>query len=177
MQNIRAVAGVFALVFGLLMFAPIGILGGAIGFPASLSYPTEKMLPLLLEQESAVRLGYGLYLLYSVLFFPVVWHTLEPNESLLVGKGVPHTFRIPSGTHATVQVEFSPALDTETVFRTMAKAGASGRINPLYIGLIATQTKAGFHFAKLPELIQHPMLHILAILARVQNLKLETTKE
>jgi mannose-6-phosphate isomerase-like protein (cupin superfamily) len=106
-----------------------------------------------------------------------VWHRLEPNQSLLVGKGVAHTFRIPSGTHATVQVEFSPALDTETVFRTMAKAGASGRMNPLYIGLIATQTKAGFHFGRLPEIIQRPLLHILAFFARVQHLSLETTKE
>jgi hypothetical protein len=90
MQNIRAVAGVFALVFGLLMFAPISILGSAIGFPASLSYPAEKMLPLLLEQDSAVRLGYGLYLVYSLLFFPVVWlvgQTLGENRLTSVTNG------------------------------------------------------------------------------------------
>lgn len=61
-------AGVVLMVQGLSIFAPMAVLGGAIQWPDSLDYPPAQMLPLLLEQLSAVRLGYGLYLGYSLLF-------------------------------------------------------------------------------------------------------------
>jgi hypothetical protein len=44
------------------------VLGGAIQWPDSLDFPPSQMLPLLREQLDAVRLGYGLYLGYSLLF-------------------------------------------------------------------------------------------------------------
>ncbi len=61
-------AGVVLLVQGFSIFAPMAVLGGAIQWPDSLDYPPARMLPLLLEQIDAVRLGYGLYLGYSLLF-------------------------------------------------------------------------------------------------------------
>ncbi|MBA3471606.1 MAG: DUF4386 family protein, partial [Herpetosiphonaceae bacterium] len=55
----------------LLMIAPIVILGAAINWPASLDEPASVVLPLIVAQSGAVRLGYFLYLLYSVLFWPI----------------------------------------------------------------------------------------------------------
>ena len=61
-------AGLVLLVQGLSIFAPMAVLGGAIQWPDSLDFPPAQVLPLLRDQLSAVRLGYGLYLGYSVLF-------------------------------------------------------------------------------------------------------------
>ena len=61
-------AGIVLLLQGFSIFAPMVVLGGAIQWPDSLDYPPAQMLPLLLEQIDAVRLGYGLYLGYSLLF-------------------------------------------------------------------------------------------------------------
>lgn len=66
----RRFTAVLLLVEGLLFFAPLVVLGAAINWPASLDYPAGQMLPLLAAQLGQVRLGYGVYLLYSLLFFP-----------------------------------------------------------------------------------------------------------
>ena len=65
-----ALAGIGALILfeALLIAAPLAILGGAIDWPASLDFAASKALPLIVEQVDAVRLGYGLYLGYSLLF-------------------------------------------------------------------------------------------------------------
>ena len=65
-------AGVMSLVFGALLFVPVIVLGAAIGWPASLSEPAAVLMPLIVEQEVAVRFGYLVYLAYSVLFLPAV---------------------------------------------------------------------------------------------------------
>ena len=105
------------------------------------------------------------------------WHTLQPGETVIVPPNTAHTFRIPANHQsANLEIEFSPALDSETVFRTMARAGRSGRIDPRYIGLIATQTKAGFHLSGLPAFVQRPVFHVLAWLAGVRGLRLETAQ-
>jgi hypothetical protein len=62
------IAGIVLLLQGFSIFAPMVVLGGAIQWPDSLDYPPARMLPLLREQLGAVRLGYGLYLGYSLLF-------------------------------------------------------------------------------------------------------------
>lgn len=62
------VAAFVLLLQGFSIFAPMAVLGGAIQWPDSLDYGPARMLPLLLEQLDAVRLGYGLYLGYSLLF-------------------------------------------------------------------------------------------------------------
>ena len=67
-RSVYFIAGIVLLLQGFGIFAPMAVLGGAIQWPESLDYPAAKMLPLLLEQLAAVRLGYGLYLGYSLLF-------------------------------------------------------------------------------------------------------------
>ncbi|MED7951121.1 MULTISPECIES: DUF4386 family protein [unclassified Streptomyces] len=70
----RRTAAVLLAVEGLLLIVPIVVLGAAIGWPASLDDPAAIALPRLLENEGAVRAGYAVYLVYSVLFLPVaVW--------------------------------------------------------------------------------------------------------
>ncbi|MER6910473.1 DUF4386 domain-containing protein [Streptomyces sp. NPDC000594] len=72
----RRTAAALLTVEGLLIFVPLLVLGPAIGWPAGLDDPAAVALPRLLEQESAVRAGYAVYLAYSVLFLPVaVWTT------------------------------------------------------------------------------------------------------
>jgi len=61
-------AGALSIVQGLLIFVPMIVLGAAINWPESLSDPAAVALPRLLENESAVRLGYVAYLVYSILF-------------------------------------------------------------------------------------------------------------
>jgi hypothetical protein len=61
-------AGWSALAQALLLFVPLGVLGAAVGWPASLSDPASIALPRLADNEGAVRFGYVVYLLYSVLF-------------------------------------------------------------------------------------------------------------
>jgi hypothetical protein len=67
-RRLLLAAGIVLLLQGLSLFAPMAVLGSAIQWPDSLDYPASKMLPLLREQLEAVRLGYGLYLGYSLLF-------------------------------------------------------------------------------------------------------------
>jgi hypothetical protein len=67
-RSLWLIAGVVLLLQGFSIFAPMAVLGRAIQWPDSLDYPPARMLPLLLEQIVAVRLGYGLYLGYSLLF-------------------------------------------------------------------------------------------------------------
>ncbi|MCE2987452.1 MAG: DUF4386 domain-containing protein [Phenylobacterium sp.] len=67
-RTLWLIAGIVLLLQGFSIFAPMAVLGGAIQWPDSLDYPPARMLPLLLEQIDAVRLGYGLYLGYSLLF-------------------------------------------------------------------------------------------------------------
>lgn len=72
----RRVAAVLLLTEGLIFFIPLAILAVSIDWPASLGDPAAVVLPRLLENEAAVRLGYTAYLGYSVLFLPVaVWTT------------------------------------------------------------------------------------------------------
>ncbi|MFN9807009.1 MAG: DUF4386 family protein, partial [Betaproteobacteria bacterium] len=67
-RSLLLAAGLVLLVQGFSIFAPMVVLGGAIQWPDSLDFPPAKMQPLLREQLAGVRLGYGLYLGYSLLF-------------------------------------------------------------------------------------------------------------
>jgi hypothetical protein len=66
--------GEAALLIGtsLLSFAPIAILGPAIGWPASLRAPAADQLAAILNAPGAVAAGYSVYLLYSILVLPVM---------------------------------------------------------------------------------------------------------
>jgi hypothetical protein len=65
------ILGAVVAVEALLVLAPVVILGSAISWPTTLGDPAAIALPRLLENEGAVRFGYILYLLYSVLLLPV----------------------------------------------------------------------------------------------------------
>jgi hypothetical protein len=71
-STLHRTAGSLAIVHALLFFLPLGVLGAAIGWPANLDQPAAHNLPLLISEAAWVKLGYSVYLLYSLLFFPVV---------------------------------------------------------------------------------------------------------
>ena len=64
--------GVLLIADALLSFAPVAILGAAIGWPASLDNPAAAQLAAIAAEPGAVALGYGVYLLYSMLIAPVM---------------------------------------------------------------------------------------------------------
>ena len=71
LQPARGV-GWFLMAESLLSFAPLAVLGRAIGWSASLRKPAAEQLAAIAASPDAVALGYGLYLLYSVLVAPVM---------------------------------------------------------------------------------------------------------
>jgi hypothetical protein len=68
----RRALGVLLIVEGVLALAPLAVLGPAIGWPASLDAPAAQQLAGIARQPDALALGYGLYLLYSVLVAPLM---------------------------------------------------------------------------------------------------------
>jgi Domain of unknown function (DUF4386) len=65
-------AAIVCIATALLSFAPLMILGSAIGWPASLGKPAAEQLAAIARTPQAVATGYGVYLLYSVLVLPVM---------------------------------------------------------------------------------------------------------
>lgn len=65
-------AGWLAIVHSLMFLIPLAVLGAAIGWPANLDMPASHNLPLMLAESFSVKLGYSVYLLYSILFWPTV---------------------------------------------------------------------------------------------------------
>lgn len=61
----------FLVLEALLAFAPIAVLGPAIGWPASLRNSAAQQLTAIAAAPGALALGYGLYLLYSLAIAPV----------------------------------------------------------------------------------------------------------
>ena len=68
----RVGLGALLIVDAVLSFVPVVILGAAIGWPASLDKPAAEQLAAIAAQPGAVVLGYGIYLLYSILVAPVM---------------------------------------------------------------------------------------------------------
>jgi Domain of unknown function (DUF4386) len=66
-KSLYTTAGWLLVLESLLMFIPIAVLGSAIDWPKSLGDPAAKMLPLLVQNATAVRFGYLVYLGYSIL--------------------------------------------------------------------------------------------------------------
>lgn len=69
--NARGLAALLVL-DAVLAFAPLVVLGAAIGWPASLGKPAAGQLAAIHANAGAVTAGYGLYLLYSVLVAPAL---------------------------------------------------------------------------------------------------------
>jgi hypothetical protein len=70
-RTTRIGLALFLLIEALLAFAPVAILGPAIGWPASLRNPAAQQLTAIAAAPSALVLGYGVYLLYSLAIAPV----------------------------------------------------------------------------------------------------------
>lgn len=70
-MNLHRLIGILLVVESLLIFAPMAILGAAVNWPASLGDPAAVILPAVQANLSMVRVGYLLYLVYSLLFLPV----------------------------------------------------------------------------------------------------------
>lgn len=68
----RTGLGLLLIAEALLSFAPVAILGAAIGWPASLDKPAAEQLAAIAAQPGAVAFGYAVYLLYSILVAPVM---------------------------------------------------------------------------------------------------------
>jgi hypothetical protein len=64
--------GLLFIATAVLSLAPMFILGPAIGWPASLRNPAAQQLAAIASAPQAVALGYGVYLLYSILVLPVM---------------------------------------------------------------------------------------------------------
>ncbi|MBV6648998.1 MAG: DUF4386 family protein [Hoeflea sp.] len=69
-----------------LLFVPLAILGAAISWPDSLDFAPSEALPLIFDQIGQVRLGYGIYLVYSLawaLIGPAIaWMALGRNRQM-----------------------------------------------------------------------------------------------
>ena len=91
---IRRQAAVFLIIEFLLIFAPLIILGAAINWPASLDEPASVNLPLILEQYMAMMTGYAIYLVYSLLFWPMAYLT---GRAIVIEDTSNTLFRVASG--------------------------------------------------------------------------------
>ncbi len=76
-KSLYTITGWLLVAESLLIFVPLAVLGSAINWPKSLSDPAAKILPLLVENASAVRFGYLVYLIYSILFWVIASLTIQ----------------------------------------------------------------------------------------------------
>jgi hypothetical protein len=76
-KSLYTIAGWLLIAESMLIFVPLIVLGSTINWPKSLSDPAAKILPLLVENASAVRFGYLVYLVYSILFWVIASLTIR----------------------------------------------------------------------------------------------------
>ena len=93
-RSLRVGIGVFLVLEALLAFAPIAVLGPAIGWPASLRNSAGQQLIAIAAAPTALAFGYGLYLLYSLAIAPVAifvaWRVASlrgPMAALIIAFG------------------------------------------------------------------------------------------
>ena len=81
----RQIIGILVIVQAALLLVPQAILGAAIDWPNSLDFLPAQALPLIAENISDVRLGYGIYLAYSMAWIIVgpliVWVALGTRKT------------------------------------------------------------------------------------------------
>ncbi len=84
--KVRIAIALFLIIEALLAFAPLAILGPAIGWPGSLRNPAAQQLAAIAAAPEALRLGYSFYLLYSLAILPVAvivaWRVTGLNGKL-----------------------------------------------------------------------------------------------
>ena len=91
---IQRQAAIFLIVEFLLIFAPLIILGASINWPASLDEPASVNLPLVLDQYAAMMTGYSIYLVYSLLFWPMAYLT---GRAIVISDPRNTLFRVATG--------------------------------------------------------------------------------
>jgi Domain of unknown function (DUF4386) len=69
-RRTRWATAILLTLVSLLSFAPVAILAPAIGWPASLGEPATVQLRAIFAKASEVRLGYSVYLIYSIAIAP-----------------------------------------------------------------------------------------------------------
>ncbi len=87
-------AATFLIIEVVLIFAPLVILGLAINWPASLDEPASVNLPLILKQYGPMMTGYSIYLVYSLLFWPMAYLT---GRAIVGGDTSNAIFRVATG--------------------------------------------------------------------------------
>jgi len=96
-RSVNRQAAILLLAQFVLFFVPIMVLGAAIDWPASLDEPISTLYPRFVQNLAAVRLGYGAYLAYSVLFLATAVmtaravagsDTLSPALQVAAGFGI-----------------------------------------------------------------------------------------
>lgn len=93
-KSLHRVAAIFLIIEFLLLFLPLIILGTSINWPASLDEPASVNFPLILEQYPSMMVGYGIYLIYSLLFWPVAYLT----GRVIIGKDLKNIlFQVANG--------------------------------------------------------------------------------
>jgi hypothetical protein len=70
-RRLRIGLALFIVIEAMLAFAPLVILGPAIGWPASLRNPAAQQLSAIVAAPGALAWGYGVYLLYSLAIAPL----------------------------------------------------------------------------------------------------------
>ena len=91
---IRRQAAIFLIIEFVLIFAPLIILGASINWPASLDEPASVNLPLILDQYVAMMTGYTIYLVYSLLFWPMAYLT---GRAIVISDPGNTLFRVATG--------------------------------------------------------------------------------
>ncbi len=84
-SSYRWAAGLLFAQFG-SFFVAFLVLGNAIDWPASLDNPASQALPLILQERSAVALGYTAYFLSATMLIPIsllLWHILASESALM----------------------------------------------------------------------------------------------
>lgn len=69
----RKITAALIIIFVVLIFIPLVVLGASIDWPNNLDKDAAHNLPLLLEQDVSVFWGYFIYLMYSILFYPMAY--------------------------------------------------------------------------------------------------------
>ena len=91
---IRRQAAIFLIIESLLIFAPLVILGVSINWPGSLDEPASVNLPLILDHYAAMMTGYSIYLVYSLLFWPMAYLT---GRAVVIRETGNSLFRLATG--------------------------------------------------------------------------------
>jgi len=94
------------------------------------------------------------------------WHPLQVGDTYTVPAGVSHTFTSTGMEDLVMEVVFTPALDTERFFRSMAQASSEGKAALLQIAVLNQVLESRFYLGGVPQSLQNVLFALLAVPAR-----------